>query len=52
LTVILCEHDMQVVFKISDWITVMHQGRVIAEGLPDRIRQNETVIQVYLGEQA
>jgi branched-chain amino acid transport system ATP-binding protein len=52
LTVILCEHDMQVVFKISDWITVMHQGRVIAEGLPDQIRRNETVIQVYLGEQA
>lgn len=51
LTVVLCEHDMQVVFKISDWITVMHQGRVIAEGLPDRIRRNETVIQVYLGEQ-
>lgn len=50
LTVILCEHDMQVVFKISDWITVMHQGRVIAEGLPDQIRRNETVVQVYLGE--
>ncbi len=52
LTVVLCEHDMQVVFKVSDWITVMHQGRVIAEGLPDQIRRNETVIQVYLGEQA
>ncbi len=51
LTVVLCEHDMQVVFKISDWITVMHQGRVIAQGLPDQIRRNETVIQVYLGEQ-
>ncbi|MER3450559.1 MAG: ABC transporter ATP-binding protein, partial [Chloroflexota bacterium] len=51
LTVILCEHDMQVVFKVADRITVMHQGRIIAQGLPDEIRRNETVVQVYLGEQ-
>ncbi len=50
LTVILCEHDMQVVFRVADRVTVMHQGRIIAQGLPDEIRQNETVVQVYLGE--
>lgn len=51
LTVLFCEHDMQVVFSISDRITVMHQGRVIAEGLPDEVRGNEDVIRVYLGDQ-
>jgi branched-chain amino acid transport system ATP-binding protein len=48
-TVILVEHKMKVVMKISDRITVLHQGQVLAEGAPDEIRANDRVQQTYLG---
>jgi len=48
-TVILVEHKMKVVMKISDRITVLHQGQVLAEGTPEEIRANERVQQTYLG---
>jgi branched-chain amino acid transport system ATP-binding protein len=48
-TVILVEHKMKVVMKISDRITVLHQGQVLAEGTPDEIRGNALVQQTYLG---
>ncbi len=48
-TVILVEHKMKVVMNISDRITVLHQGRVLAEGTPDEIRSNAVVQQTYLG---
>jgi branched-chain amino acid transport system ATP-binding protein len=51
-TVLLCEHDMNVVFSVSDRIWVMHNGRVITQGTPDQIRANETVRRIYLGEKA
>ncbi|RLE11780.1 ABC transporter ATP-binding protein, partial [Candidatus Aerophobetes bacterium] len=50
LTIIVVEHDMDVVFSISDKIAVMHQGELIAVGSPEEIRQNEQVQQAYLGE--
>lgn len=50
LTVLLTEHDMEVVFGIAQRIMVLHQGRTIAEGLPDVIRQDVTVKKAYLGE--
>jgi branched-chain amino acid transport system ATP-binding protein len=40
---------MKVVMKISDRITVLHQGQVLAEGTPDEIRGNTLVQQTYLG---
>jgi branched-chain amino acid transport system ATP-binding protein len=49
ITVLLIEHDMDVVLGISDRITVMHQGRVIAEGTADEIRANGEVQEAYLG---
>jgi branched-chain amino acid transport system ATP-binding protein len=49
LTVVLSEHDMTVVWGLSELVTVMHQGRVIVEGPPEVVRQNEQVIEVYLG---
>jgi branched-chain amino acid transport system ATP-binding protein len=49
-TVILVEHNMKIVMKISQRITVFHQGQVLAEGTPDEVRGNERVQQVYLGE--
>jgi branched-chain amino acid transport system ATP-binding protein len=48
-TVVLVEHKMKVVMRISDRITVLHQGEVLAEGTPDEIRANERVQQTYLG---
>jgi branched-chain amino acid transport system ATP-binding protein len=49
-TVIFTEHDMDVVFSVATTITVMHQGRVIAEGSPQTISQHPEVQQAYLGE--
>ena len=48
-TVILVEHKMKVVMNISDRITVLHQGQVLAEGSPAEIRANTLVQQTYLG---
>ncbi|MGH7153515.1 MAG: ABC transporter ATP-binding protein [Acetobacteraceae bacterium] len=50
LTVLLVEHDVKVVFSISDRVTVLHQGRVLREGPPEAIRNDPEVIEVYLGE--
>jgi branched-chain amino acid transport system ATP-binding protein len=48
-TVVLVEHKMKLVMRISDRITVVHQGQVIADGTPTEIRANERVQQTYLG---
>jgi branched-chain amino acid transport system ATP-binding protein len=48
-TVIFVEHDMDVVQEISDWVVVMAQGRIIAEGRPEAIARNRAVIDAYLG---
>jgi len=49
LTIVLIEHDMNIVLSISDHIAVLHQGKVIAEGSPDQIKQNDEVQEAYLG---
>ena len=48
-TVIFVEHDMDVVRDISDWVVVMAEGRIIAEGTPDDIASNQAVVDAYLG---
>ena len=48
-TVVFIEHDMDVVQEISDWVVVMSQGSVIAEGPPAAIAANPDVIDAYLG---
>jgi branched-chain amino acid transport system ATP-binding protein len=48
-TIVLVEHKMKLVMKISDRITVLHQGQVLADGTPEEIRANETVQRTYLG---
>ena len=47
-SVILVEHKMKVVMKISDKITVLHDGKILAEGKPEEIQSNERVQEVYL----
>ena len=49
ITLILIEHDMDVALRVAQWVTMMHDGRVIVEGTPDEIRGNQTVHDLYLG---
>jgi len=48
-TILLIEHNVEIVMRLSDWIVVMHQGTKIAEGKPDDVRNNVTVMHTYLG---
>ena len=50
LTIVIVEHDMDVVFRLADHITVLHEGRVLADGTPDAVRGDRTVNEVYLGK--
>ncbi|MBI3660764.1 ATP-binding cassette domain-containing protein, partial [Candidatus Acetothermia bacterium] len=49
LTLLLIEHDMDVVMTVSDRILVMHYGQVLADGTPDEIEKNQAVQEAYLG---
>jgi branched-chain amino acid transport system ATP-binding protein len=48
LTILIVEHDMQVVMELADRITVLHYGQILAEGRPAEIQQNPRVLEVYL----
>lgn len=48
-TVLLCEHDMNVIFQVSDYIWVLQNGRIVANGTVSEIKNNELVHRIYLG---
>jgi ABC-type branched-subunit amino acid transport system ATPase component len=50
LTIVIVEHDMDVVFRLAQRITVLHEGRIIAEGTPAEVRGDTQVNEVYLGK--
>lgn len=50
MTVLFVEHDMDMVRDVSDWVVVMGQGRIIAEGPPLEVMRSQAVIDAYLGE--
>ncbi len=49
LTILFCEHDMDIVFSIAKSIMVMHQGRTLIQGEPEEVRNNPIVQEAYLG---
>jgi branched-chain amino acid transport system ATP-binding protein len=49
MTVLFVEHDMDMVRDISDWVVVMAQGKIVAEGPPDTVMADQAVIDAYLG---
>jgi branched-chain amino acid transport system ATP-binding protein len=49
-TVVIIEHDMDVVFSLADRITVLHYGKILATGTPAEIRNNQDVKDAYLGD--
>ena len=52
VTVLLIEHDMDLVFRFAERITVLVQGAVLVEGTPEAVARDPRVRQVYLGEEA
>jgi len=51
VTLILIEHDMDVALRVARWVTMMHNGRIVAEGSPADIRANQMVHDLYIGSQ-
>ncbi len=49
LTILFCEHDMDIVFNVAQSIMVMHHGRTLVQGSPDEVRLNKEVQEAYLG---
>lgn len=50
ITILIIEHDLDVVFRLADRISVLHLGALIADGPPEQIRADERVQQAYLGD--
>jgi branched-chain amino acid transport system ATP-binding protein len=51
ITFVVVEHDMDLVFSLSDWIVVMNKGEILTENEPGEIRESTEVREIYLGEE-
>ena len=49
ITVLVVDHDMDMVFEIAEWIIVLHYGEVIADGTPEAIQTDRRVREIYMG---
>ncbi len=49
VTILVVEHDMKLIMSVSDYIYVLYHGRLLAEGVPEEIRNNPEVVAAYLG---
>ena len=49
LTILIVEHDMEIIFRIADRILVLNRGQVIADGTPEEVQESERVQEAYLG---
>jgi sulfate-transporting ATPase len=52
LGVLLVEHDVSLVFRVCDRVVALVAGRVVAEGTPDQVRNNEILLEAYLGQRS
>ncbi len=52
VAIVVVEHDLDVVFEVSDRVMVMHEGRLLAEGPPEEVRRDPRVKEAYLGEES
>jgi branched-chain amino acid transport system ATP-binding protein len=52
VTFLLIEHDMAAIARMCDWVIVMAEGRVLIEGTPDQVRNDDRVLEAYLGRRA
>jgi len=50
LTFFIIEHRIELLLNLVEWVFVMHKGRIIAEGPPDSITDDERVVKAYLGD--
>jgi len=49
ITIVLVEHDMELVMRLADWVVVLDHGKRLAQGAPEDVRRDEGVIAAYLG---
>ncbi len=49
MSVVIIEHDMDIAFRVADRVTVLHNGKVVADGGKDEVKTNPLVAEIYLG---